>query len=100
MIGKEIAKNLQKIKGKKETVIKLEYEGKELDIKTINIQQLVKKFAQKIFKEANIDIKRGRYIFFTPDSTSHNFRNGSPPTKLSTKTITTDFTTKYGRPTL
>ena len=66
MIGKEIAKNLQKIKGKKETVIKLEYEGKELDIRTINIQQLVKKFAQKIFKEAKIDIKRGRYA--SPDS--------------------------------
>lgn len=63
MIGKEIAKNLQKIKGKKETVIKLEYEGKELDIKTINIQQLVKKFAQKIFKEAKIDAKRGRLNF-------------------------------------
>ena len=62
MIGKEIAKNLQKLKGKKETVIKLEYEGKELDIKTINIQQLVKKFAQKIFKEAKIDVKHGRYF--------------------------------------
>lgn len=49
MIGKEIAKNLQKLKGKKETVIQLEYKGKMLDIKTINIQQLVKKFAQKIF---------------------------------------------------
>ena len=44
-------------------MIKLEYEGKELDIKTINIQQLVKKFAQKIFKEAKIDIKVGRYVF-------------------------------------
>ena len=76
MIGKEIAKNLQKIKGKKETVIKLEYEGKELDIKTINIQQLVKKFAQKIFKEAKIDAKRGRYIFSNPDSISHSFRTG------------------------
>lgn len=49
MIGKEIAKSLQKLKGKKETVIQLEYKGKMLDIKTINIQQLVKKFAQKIF---------------------------------------------------
>ena len=61
MIGKEIAKNLQRIKGKKETVIQLEYGGKTLDIKTINIQQLVKKFAQKIFKEAKIDIRKGRY---------------------------------------
>ena len=48
MIGKEIAQTLQKIKGKKE-VIQLEYGGKTLDIRTINIQQLVKKFAQQIF---------------------------------------------------
>ena len=60
MIGKEIAKNLQKLKGKKENVIKLEYGGKTLEIKTINIQQLVKKFAQKIFKEAKIDVRKGR----------------------------------------
>ena len=50
MIGKEIAKNLQRKKGKAETVIQLEYGGKTLDIRTINIQQLVKKFALKIFK--------------------------------------------------
>jgi hypothetical protein len=43
----------------------LEYEGKELDIRTINIQQLVKKFAQKIFTEAKIDVKRGRYHSLT-----------------------------------
>lgn len=76
MIGKEIAKNLQRIKGKKETVIKLEYEGKELDIKTINIQQLVKKFAQKIFKEAKIDVKIGRYTLSSSDSTSCNLKTG------------------------
>ena len=76
MIGKEIAKNLQRIKGKKETVLKLEYEGKELDIKTINIQQLVKKFAQKIFKEAKIDVKIGRYIFSSSGSTSSSLKTG------------------------
>ena len=64
MIGKEIAKNLQRIKGKSSTVIQLEYGGKTLDIRTINIQQLVKKFALKIFMEAQINVKVGRYFFF------------------------------------
>lgn len=62
LIGREIAKQIQKNKpGKSEKVIQLKYEDKVLDIKTINIQQLVKKFAQKIFREAKIDIKTGRY---------------------------------------
>lgn len=61
MIGREIAKKIQQSKkGKSETVIQLKYEDKVLDIKTINIQQLVKKFAQKIFKEAKIEVKTGR----------------------------------------
>ena len=63
MIGNQIAKNLIKKPGKSETVISLKYEDKVLDIKTINIQQLVKKFAQRIFIDAKIDIKNGRYIF-------------------------------------
>ena len=62
MIGNQIAKNLIKKPGKSETVISLKYEDKVLDIKTINIQQLVKKFAQRIFSEAKIDIKKGRYL--------------------------------------
>ena len=49
--------------GKSEKTIQLQYEDKVLDIKTINIQQLVKKFAQKIFREAKVDIKTGRYVF-------------------------------------
>lgn len=61
MIGREIARKIQQSKkGKSETVIQLKYEDKVLDIKTINIQQLVKKFAQKIFKEAKIEVKTGR----------------------------------------
>ena len=100
MIGKEIAKNLQRIKGKKETVIKLEYEGKELDIKTINIQQLVKKFAQKIFKEAKIDVKIGRYICSSSGSTSSNLKTGSPLTKLFMRTTMMVFITRCGKLTL
>lgn len=67
MIGREIAKRIQQNKngGKSENVIQLKYEDKVLDIKTINIQQLVKKFAQKIFKEAKIDVKEGRYLSLT-----------------------------------
>lgn len=65
MIGKELSKNLLRRKGKAETVIQLEYGGKTLDIRTINIQQLVKKFALKIFKEAHINVKVGRYSFLT-----------------------------------
>ena len=41
----------------------MSYEDKTLDIKTINIQQLVKKFGQKIFKEAKIDVKTGKLNF-------------------------------------
>lgn len=64
MIGREISKKIMNKNGKSEKTIQLQYENTVLDIKTINIQQLVKKFAQKIFREAKVDIKTGRYVYF------------------------------------
>ncbi len=55
-----MARALQSKNGKSQSVIKLDYEEHVLNIKAINIQQLAKCFAQKIFKEANIDIKAGK----------------------------------------
>ncbi len=40
--------------------LRLNYDNKVLNIKAINIQQLVKMFAIRIFKEANVDIKTGK----------------------------------------
>jgi hypothetical protein len=57
MIGKEMIKNLQGKQKGGETVIRLKDGDNFMDIKTINIQQLVKKFAQRIFRAAHIDIR-------------------------------------------
>jgi len=60
MIGKEMIQNLKNMQKVQDTVIRLRDGDKFIDIKTINIQQLVKKFAQSIFRKANVDIKTGR----------------------------------------
>lgn len=60
MIGKEMIKNLKSMQKVQDTVIRLKDGDKFIDIKTINIQQLVKKFAQGIFRKANVDIQRGK----------------------------------------
>ena len=52
MIGREVARALKNKQGTSEPVIKLNYEDQTLNIKAINIQQIVKVFAQKIFREA------------------------------------------------
>lgn len=49
-----------KKKEKKEQIIKLNYKDRTISIKAINIQQLVKMFALKLFKEEKIDTKSGK----------------------------------------
>lgn len=46
-----------------DTVIRLKDGDNFIDIKTMNIQQLVKKFAQSIFRKAKVDIQRGKYSY-------------------------------------
>ena len=60
MIGKDIIKTLSKKYQNNETVIRLKDGDKYLDIKTINIQQIVKKFAQNIFQRYRINEKTGK----------------------------------------
>lgn len=60
MIGKEMIRNLKNLQMVPDTVIRLKDGDKFIDIKTINIQQLVKKFAQSIFAQAKVDIKTGK----------------------------------------
>jgi hypothetical protein len=57
-------KNMQKVQ---DEIIRLKDGDNFIDIKTMNIQQLVKKFAQNIFRKANVDIKQGKYIFWYLD---------------------------------
>lgn len=60
MIGKQMIQNLKNMQKVQDTVIRLKDGDKFIDIKTINIQQLVKKFAQSIFAKAKVDIKTGK----------------------------------------
>jgi len=45
------------------TSLNLKIDGKDIEVKTSNIQHLVKKFARKLFKEYNINEKTGKYLF-------------------------------------
>ena len=87
-------KNMQKVQ---DTVIRLKDGDNFIDIKTMNIQQLVKKFAQSIFRKAKVDIQRGKYSYWYLGWTSINFSIGSVCTKHSTKTTMMAFTIKFGR---
>ncbi len=69
-------KNLKSLHKIEETVIRLRDGDQFMDIKTINIQQLVKKFALRIFTTAKIDVKRGRYTSLKVDSTFNSFLIG------------------------
>ena len=60
MIGKDVMRHL---KTKKDKVIRLGEGQDRIDVQTINIQQLVKKYAQRIFSEAGIDQQTGRLTF-------------------------------------
>ena len=67
MVGKEMIQNLKDMQKVQDTVIRLKDGDKFIDIKTINIQQLVKKFAQSIFTKAKVNIKTGKYPFIHID---------------------------------
>ena len=99
MIGKEMIKNLKNLHKVEETVIRLRDGDQFMDIKTINIQQLVKNFALRIFTMAKIDVKKGRYVYNNLDSISSSFMIGSVRTRRCTRTTTTASTTRCGRPT-
>lgn len=58
IVGKEIIHNTHEYQPH-ETMIGLKNGDKACDIKTINIQQIVKKFALKVFKDAGVDHRTG-----------------------------------------
>lgn len=60
LIGRDIITHLSKKHVIKETVLHLKSGEKNIEIKTINIQQVVKKFAYSVFEEVNIDPKTGK----------------------------------------
>lgn len=60
MIGKDIIKGIKDKYKTNETIISFKEGGKVYDIRTSNIQQLVKKFALRIFQEARIDVNGGK----------------------------------------
>ena len=60
MIGKEILKNIKEKYKPKETGFIIKDGEDEIIIKTMNIQQIVKRFASKIFQEAKISEKNGK----------------------------------------
>ena len=60
MIGKQMIQQLKKDRKVQDKVIRLKDGDKFIDIKTINIQQIVKKFALSIFNKANVDVKTGK----------------------------------------
>ena len=60
-IGKDIIRNIKdKYRTHTETVISFKDGDKVIDIKTTNIQQLVKRFAHRIFEESKIDVAEGK----------------------------------------
>lgn len=58
IVGEKIIHNAHEYRPH-ETMIGLKNGDKVCDIKTINIQQIVKQFALKIFKDAGVDHKSG-----------------------------------------
>ena len=60
MIGKDIIKGIKDKYKTNETIISFKEGDKVYDIRTSNIQQLVKKFALRIFQEARIDVNGGK----------------------------------------
>lgn len=97
MIGKDIIRNMKTKYKPRETVIQLRDGENTYDIKTMNIQQLVKRFALRIFHEANIDEKTGKYLSPHLGSTSSSSTTGSSSTRPSTKTTTRASTTRSGK---
>jgi len=61
MIGKDIIRSIKDKYKTNETVISFKEGDKTYDIRTSNIQQLVKRFALRIFQQAKIDVNEGKY---------------------------------------
>lgn len=64
MIGKDIIRSIKDKYKTNETVISFKEGDKTYDIRTSNIQQLVKRFALRIFQQAKIDVNEGKLNFF------------------------------------
>lgn len=64
MIGKDIIRSIKDKYKTNETVISFKEGDKTYDIRTSNIQQLVKRFALRIFQQAKIDVNEGKYSFY------------------------------------
>lgn len=62
MIGKDIIRSIKDKYKTNETVISFKEGDKTYDIRTSNIQQLVKRFALRIFQQAKIDVNEGKYL--------------------------------------
>lgn len=60
LIGKDVMRNIKEQYKSNEMVLRLKDGENIYDIKTLNIQQIVKKFAKRIFQEAKVDVKTGR----------------------------------------
>jgi hypothetical protein len=60
MIGKDIIRSIKDKYKTNETVISFKEGDKTYDIRTSNIQQLVKRFALRIFQQAKIDVNEGK----------------------------------------
>ena len=58
IVGEKIIRNVHEYQPH-ETVIDLKNGDRVCDIKTINIQQIVKKFALKTFQDAGVDHRTG-----------------------------------------
>lgn len=63
IVGRNILKNLKE-KQTEETVVKIQDQGKVVEIKTNNFHHLVKKFAYRMFKDMKISKKTQKYMFF------------------------------------
>lgn len=63
MVGRDIMKNL-KITRNDEITIKVQDGDTQLEVKTNNFHQLVKKFAKRMFMDMNVDIKTGKYQIY------------------------------------
>ena len=66
------------------------------EIKTSNIQQIVKEFARKIFSDAKVDRKTGRQLLVNLDWILINFIVGSDHTKLYIKITMKVSTIRFG----
>lgn len=60
IVGKNCIRSIKDKYITNETIVSFRDGDKVYDIRTSNIQQLVKKFARRIFEEAKIDVQEGK----------------------------------------